>query len=421
MEKYFKRKPVMPPFLEKDENGLEKRNKFDLELSELPYDPRQRPLIFFYNRNIRHELEYSISKNDGYCLSCYLFTLEIGEQASGETFTKNEFSNWKKPKRLQERIGGLTFCGHNEYDNSSNQGNYILTLRFLADHNEDIKRVTLKNAPRNNLLIALSIQKDLVRVCSIEITNVIIRDVGDALFSILIDESRDASTKEQMVVALRYADKNGYVFERFIGFKHVTCTTTISLKEALDQLFSKYGLSISRLHRQGYDGASNMQGEFNGLRTLIMNKNECAYYIHCFVHQLQLAIVAMAKKHDQINSFFNVIANVINKQLLSIVEALENDDISSGQGQNPETALKHFGDTCWGSHYGTLLHIICLFPHIISVLEIVANDNLYLMRDILTLSNKLSQPLQRKDEDILNAIKLVEICKKNLQMMRDDG
>ena len=170
----------------------------------------------------------------------------------------------------------------------------------------------MKNAPRNNLLIALSIQKDLVRVCSIEITNVIIRDVGDALFSILIDESRDASTKEQMVVALRYADKNGYVFERFIGFKHVTCTTTISLKEALDQLFSKYGLSISRLHRQGYDGASNMQGEFNGLRTLIMNKNECAYYIHCFVHQLQLAIVAMAKKHDQINSFFNVIANVIN-------------------------------------------------------------------------------------------------------------
>ena len=56
MEKYFKRKPVMPPFLEKDENGLEKRNKFDLELSELPYDPRQRPLIFFYNRNIRHEV-----------------------------------------------------------------------------------------------------------------------------------------------------------------------------------------------------------------------------------------------------------------------------------------------------------------------------------------------------------------------------
>ena len=47
--------------------------------------------------------------------------------------------------------------------------------------------------------------------------------------------------------------------------------------------------------------------------------------------------------------------------------------------------------------------------------------SLYLMRDILALSNELSQTLQIKDEDILNAIKLVEICKKNWQMMRDDG
>ena len=45
--------------------------------------------------------------------------------------------------------------------------------------------------------------------------------------------------------------------------------------------------------------------------------------------------------------------------------------------------------------------------------------SLYLMRDILAVSNALSQALQRKDQDILNAIKLVEICMKNLQMMRD--
>ena len=191
-----------------------------------------------------------------------------------------------------------------------------------------------------------------------------------------------------MAVVLRYVDKNGFVIERFIGLKHVTSTTAISLKEALDQLFSKHGLSISRLRGQGYDGASNMQGEFNGLRTLIMNENECAYYIHCFAHQLQLAIVAVAKKHDQVNSFFNVVVNVVNvvgasckrrdilrdKQLLSVVEALENDDLPSGQGQNQEITLKRFGDTRWGSHYGTLLRIISLFPHIISVLEIVAKD-----------------------------------------------
>ncbi|ESR50625.1 hypothetical protein CICLE_v10033313mg [Citrus x clementina] len=274
----------------------------------------------------------------------------------------------------------------------------------------------------------------IIRACSIEVTNAIIRDVSDALFYVLIDESH----------------KNKSVIERFIGLKHVTSTTTISLKEAFDQLFSKHGLSIFRLRGQGYNEAGNMQGKFNGLRTLIMNENECAYYIHCFAHQLQLAIMAVANKHDQVNYFFNVGANVVNvvgasylnfyqrkrrdilreKQLLSVVEALENDDLPSEQDQNQETTLKCFGDTRWGSHYGTLLCIISLFPHIISVLEIMAKDksnssdqrfqanylvefmqsfdfvlSLYLMRDMLALSNELSQALcrsRRKAREILN-------------------
>ncbi|KDO38775.1 hypothetical protein CISIN_1g040037mg, partial [Citrus sinensis] len=169
-----------------------------------------------------------------------------------ETFTKNRFSNWKKPKILEsmlEVLIELTTC---------NQGNYLRILRFLANHNKDIKKVTLKNAPRYNILIAPSIQKDIVRACSIETTNTIIKDISDALFAILIDKSCDASMKEQVVVVLQYVDRNRFVIERFLGSKHVTSTITISLKEALDQLFSKHGLSISRLRGQGHDRASNM-------------------------------------------------------------------------------------------------------------------------------------------------------------------
>ena len=49
-----------------------------------------------------------------------------------------------------------------------------------------------------------------------------------------------------------------------------------------------------------YDGTSNMQGEFNCLKTLILKENPYAFYVHCFAHQLQLALVAMAKKHIQV-------------------------------------------------------------------------------------------------------------------------
>lgn len=47
-------------------------------------------------------------------------------------------------------------------------------------------------------------------------------------------------------------------------------------------------------------------GEFNSLKTLIMNDNLCAFYVHCFAHQLELAFVVMEKKHVQIASFFQL-------------------------------------------------------------------------------------------------------------------
>ena len=63
-------------------------------------------------------------------------------------------------------------------------------------------------------------------------------------------------------------------------------------------LLVEHSLSPSMIRGQGYDGASNMKGEVNGLKTLIMNDTPNAYYIHCFAHQLQLTLVAVTKKND---------------------------------------------------------------------------------------------------------------------------
>lgn len=54
------------------------------------------------------------------------------------------------------------------------------------------KKVTLNNALENDMLIAHLIQKNIVRACSVESSNDIVRDIGDALFYVLIDESSDA-------------------------------------------------------------------------------------------------------------------------------------------------------------------------------------------------------------------------------------
>ena len=71
-------------------------------------------------------------------------------------------------------------------------------------------------------------------------------------------------------------------------------------------------MSITNVQGQGYDGASNMKGEFNGLRSLVARESSSAYYVHCFAHQLQLVVVAVAKKHFDIADFFDMISTLLN-------------------------------------------------------------------------------------------------------------
>ena len=113
-------------------------------------------------------------------------------------------------------LQGLPFRGHDESEESSNRGNFLEFLQFVADQNEEASKVILKNAPGNHKMIAPHIQKDVINACAVETTNVIVNDVKDELFSILVDESRDVSVKEQMAIVLRYVDKKGFVIEQML-------------------------------------------------------------------------------------------------------------------------------------------------------------------------------------------------------------
>nr|XP_043609826.1 uncharacterized protein LOC122581642 [Erigeron canadensis] len=109
----------------------------------------------------------------------------------------------KLPKTAkQPTLVGLVFRGHNEKKESSNRGNILELLEWLAKYNEIVREV-LKRAPRNHKMIAPSVQKDLINSCAKETTSLIVEDVGDNYFAILVDESSDVCHKEQMALYLR--------------------------------------------------------------------------------------------------------------------------------------------------------------------------------------------------------------------------
>jgi thermostable 8-oxoguanine DNA glycosylase len=92
--------------------------------------------------------------------------------------------------------------------------------------------------------------------------------------------------KEQMAVVVRFVNKKGEVIKCFLGIKHVKDTISESLKKALVDMLSDHGLVVANIRGQGYDSASNMRREFNGIQKLIRDENPFAFYIHCFAHQL---------------------------------------------------------------------------------------------------------------------------------------
>ncbi|XP_031256559.1 uncharacterized protein LOC116114554 [Pistacia vera] len=202
--------------------------------------------------------------------------------------------------------------------------------------------------------------------------------------------SCDISVKEQKIVLLRYVDNKGHVVERFLGIIHVNDSKASSLKLSIDLLFSKHGLSISRVREQGYYRASNMRGEFSGLKSLIMRENESTYYIHCFAHQLQITLVTIAKNDVQVRSIFNMLVDLVKVvgafckwrdifrecQVAHVSEAYANGKLTSGRGLNQEAMLKRAGDTRWGLHYGTLASLIVMFPSVVDVLDYVVDDGL---------------------------------------------
>ncbi|CAN0881868.1 Zinc finger MYM-type protein 1 [Linum grandiflorum] len=184
-------------------------------------------------------------------------------------------------------LRGSSFIGHDESQAPLNPGNVLAWISFAAKLNEQLRNVVLQNAPGNAKYTSPRIQKKILEIIANKVRRKIREKIGDSCFSILVDEEVDEARREQMSVILRYVNS-------------VAGTSAETLKEAICDVLSQYDLQVDKLRGQGYDGASNMSGPFNGLKALFLRDCPYAYFVHCFAHRLQLALLTSAKVCDPI-------------------------------------------------------------------------------------------------------------------------
>uniref|UniRef100_A0A1U7YU81 Uncharacterized protein LOC104248243 n=1 Tax=Nicotiana sylvestris TaxID=4096 RepID=A0A1U7YU81_NICSY len=255
-------------------------------------------------------------------------------------------------------------------------------------------KVILENAPQNDTLTCLMIQKDIINVCAKEKIKAIIEDINGDYFGILVDESKDISHTEQMALVLRYVDKNGKVVEKFVGLVHLQLTLVAIAQKYFD-----------------------------------------VEDIFCHVTNLLNVIGGSFKHRDLLRHF----------QAEKLEQLLESGEVHIGRGLNQERGLQRPDDTRWGSHLKILDNFIVIFSSIVRVLEVIKYEGstsnernqanyllsemttfkfvfmLHLMLKVLAMSNELKKILQKRDQDIMNVVEFLNITKKRLQDMRESG
>ncbi|XP_025633469.1 uncharacterized protein [Arachis hypogaea] len=353
----------------------------------------------------------------------------------------------------------LLVRGHDESYESQNQENFLKILKLLAFYNKEVDAIVLENAPQNEIYTSPSIQKKILHVSARNVQNKICNEIGNAKFYLIIDEVIDESKREQMALVVRFVDKHGFVKERLIDVVHVKDTTSTTLKQKICSALSHHNLNIQNVRGQGYDRASNMRGEWKGLQALIIQECPDTYYVHCFAHQLQLALVVVAKEVVDVHAFFQILSNIINVVCSSckrndelrsayateIFHLVATNQIEIGRGANQIGTLKRLGDTRWSSHFNSICILLRMFGATTSVLEDLATNGstysqhgdatyvlksllsfnfvfiLHMIKEIMGITDKLCQALQQKSQDILNAMHLISSTKSLIQQLRDSS
>ncbi|KAG5581378.1 hypothetical protein H5410_052005 [Solanum commersonii] len=190
-------------------------------------------------------------------------------------------------------------------------------------------------------------------------------------------------------VILKHAPKNAMMTSLKIQKDIVSSCAQEIMKAIIDDLDGDFfeilvdeSKGISH-HEQMALALSHMQGKMNGLKALILQETPSAYCIHYFAHQLQLTFVVVANFFLLMDNFFAIIANVLNvvgssskhrdqlrdHQAERLEQLLESGEVQSGKSLNKNEGFKD----------------------------------------------------QRKEQDIVNAMIFLDITKKRLQLLRDDG
>ena len=145
-------------------------------------------------------------------------------------------------------------------------GNLRQLLRTMAFESPQLARWLERQQQGRQTFLSPEIQRQVQRLLAHKVIRQLTAEVAKAgVYSVIVDETTDASRQEQVSICVRYVTDSLSAEEVFLGLYSTDATTGDALASLVSDALQRLQLPISGLRGQCYDGASNMSGQFQGM------------------------------------------------------------------------------------------------------------------------------------------------------------
>lgn len=146
-----------------------------------------------------------------------------------------------------------------------------------------------------------------------------------------------------------FLGEEAIIREEFLGFTKIDDMSAKGISEVILDRCKEYGLDMSKLLGQGYDGCSAMAGHISGVQARIKESYPKAIFTHCAAHRLNLVV----QKLSSVPQIRNTIGTI--KSLIHFYR-------SSPLRRNLVGSCPYLCETRWSSKYEAIRKFSSSFP-----------------------------------------------------------
>jgi hypothetical protein len=164
-------------------------------------------------------------------------------------------------------------------------GMFLPVINLLSKYDPVLQNLLENRTKKSVTYLSPNIQNEVINLLANSVQQELVNKIKfKFILSIIIDSTQDISKVDQLSLIFRYVEivhSNNVVTEiiineSFLGFVPVENQSADTISNKIISSLNNLNISINKLCGQGYDGAANMSGIYNGVQEKISKKVENA-------------------------------------------------------------------------------------------------------------------------------------------------